>query len=61
LRNNASKPQLLQVERIDERFNNANRVIFGHKIVETFRQQTRLGAYFALNKPLLERTRCGNV
>jgi ABC-type branched-subunit amino acid transport system ATPase component len=61
LRHHACEAKLLQIKRINKCFNDSNGVIFGDVVVQTSGQQTHLRSAFALNKPLHERTLCGDI
>ncbi len=47
---NALKPQCLQVEPINKRFDQANRIVFTDVVVESFGEQRGLGAIFTFNE-----------
>jgi hypothetical protein len=60
LRHDARKSQGCEVQFVDERLNNPNRIVFGHIIVQAIGKQCRLSAVLALNETLhpdLRRTR----
>ena len=51
-RRGAFKPELPQVELLDERFDDTHRVVLGHIIVQARRQQGRLAAVLAFDESL---------
>ncbi len=51
-RGGAFKPELSQVELLDERFDDAHRVVLGHVIVQARRQQGGLAAVLAFDESL---------
>ena len=47
---NPTKPQLAELERVNEEINHPNRVVFSDVIVEPFGKQNTLGTIFTLNE-----------
>jgi hypothetical protein len=48
----ALEPKVLEIERIDEHIDRANRIALVHPVIETFGQQRRLLAIRPLNETL---------